>query len=684
MVMQQQLKLTSKRIFWLTLQFSIFFGFSGLANAQSVLKDIRLNTLSKQETYLTFVLDKDSSTSDTMLPEVQPKTSPSRLILTFKNTAHKNTLFPQAIEKGGILSISGSKQLNNTEVVVMTTSHYDYVVSESQEGQDTHITLKLSASNKEDLSKNQFVNTLANIDFKRGPSDAGQLILSLENSNILADFKQESKKLIVTLPDTSLPKALLYQLDVSQFGSIVQEVETFSTTKGTKLVITNTEHFKHQAEQLGNMLVISITKPLSNQALAGKSLYNGSLITLNFQDIPVRKVLQILADHNDFNLVLSDNVTGNVTVRLKQVPWDQALDIILKIRGLDKRLEQNVLLIAPQGELLAQETEALEAQRKAEEVEQLSAEYIQINYAKAKDIASLIQSEATSLLSNRGAVTLDERTNLLVVKDTSININTIAQAVKLLDRPVQQVLIEARIITVKDSFDEEFGVRFGFTDQQGDDGISGSLDAAQTVSNSTIPNIADRLNVNLPAQTSGASRIGFHVAKLADGTILDLELSAIEAENRGEIIASPRITTANHHRARIEQGTEIPYQESTSSGATSLTFKKAVLSLEVTPHVTPDGRVIMDLEITQDTPTSLSANNISIDAQRLKTQVLVDNGETIVLGGIYQQENSTIVSKVPLLGDIPYLERLFRRDLESNTKKELLIFVTPKILTESF
>lgn len=682
--MQQQLKLTSKRIFWLTLQFSIFFGFSGLANAQSVLKDIRLNTLSKQETYLTFVLDKDSSTSDTMLPEVQPKTSPSRLILTFKNTAHKNTLFPQAIEKGGILSISGSKQLNNTEVVVMTTSHYDYVVSESQEGQDTHITLKLSASNKEDLSKNQFVNTLANIDFKRGPSDAGQLILSLENSNILADFKQESKKLIVTLPDTSLPKALLYQLDVSQFGSIVQEVETFSTTKGTKLVITNTEHFKHQAEQLGNMLVISITKPLSNQALAGKSLYNGSLITLNFQDIPVRKVLQILADHNDFNLVLSDNVTGNVTVRLKQVPWDQALDIILKIRGLDKRLEQNVLLIAPQGELLAQETEALEAQRKAEEVEQLSAEYIQINYAKAKDIASLIQSEATSLLSNRGAVTLDERTNLLVVKDTSININTIAQAVKLLDRPVQQVLIEARIITVKDSFDEEFGVRFGFTDQQGDDGISGSLDAAQTVSNSTIPNIADRLNVNLPAQTSGASRIGFHVAKLADGTILDLELSAIEAENRGEIIASPRITTANHHRARIEQGTEIPYQESTSSGATSLTFKKAVLSLEVTPHVTPDGRVIMDLEITQDTPTSLSANNISIDAQRLKTQVLVDNGETIVLGGIYQQENSTIVSKVPLLGDIPYLERLFRRDLESNTKKELLIFVTPKILTESF
>lgn len=682
--MQQQLKLTSKRIFWLTLQFSIFFGFSELANAQSVLKDIRLNTLSKQETYLTFVLDKDSSTSDTMLPEVQPKTSPSRLILTFKNTAHKNTLFPQAIEKGGILSISGSKQLNNTEVVVMTTSHYDYVVSESQEGQDTHITLKLSASNKEDLSKNQFVNTLANIDFKRGPSDAGQLILSLENSNILADFKQESKKLIVTLPDTSLPKALLYQLDVSQFGSIVQEVETFSTTKGTKLVITNTEHFKHQAEQLGNMLVISITKPLSNQALAGKSLYNGSLITLNFQDIPVRKVLQILADHNDFNLVLSDNVTGNVTVRLKQVPWDQALDIILKIRGLDKRLEQNVLLIAPQGELLAQETEALEAQRKAEEVEQLSAEYIQINYAKAKDIASLIQSEATSLLSNRGAVTLDERTNLLVVKDTSININTIAQAVKLLDRPVQQVLIEARIITVKDSFDEEFGVRFGFTDQQGDDGISGSLDAAQTVSNSTIPNIADRLNVNLPAQTSGASRIGFHVAKLADGTILDLELSAIEAENRGEIIASPRITTANHHRARIEQGTEIPYQESTSSGATSLTFKKAVLSLEVTPHVTPDGRVIMDLEITQDTPTSLSANNISIDAQRLKTQVLVDNGETIVLGGIYQQENSTIVSKVPLLGDIPYLERLFRRDLESNTKKELLIFVTPKILTESF
>lgn len=682
--MQQQFKTHSKRIISLTLQLCTFFFFSGLAHSQHLLNDIRLNTLSKQETYLTFVLKADETLGTVALPEILPKTTPNRLLLTFENTKYSNTLFPQAVQQGGVISISGSKQLKNTEVVITTASHYDYVLSESQEGNETHITLKLSSSASDTQASTSFVNSLMNIDFKRGASDSGQLILTLENSNIFADFKKEGKNLVVSLPDTSLPKALLYQLDVSQFGSIVEKVETFSTTKGTKLVISNSQFFKHQSEQLGNMLVISLNKPLSNQELAGKSIYNGSLITLNFQDIPVRKVLQILADHNEFNLVLSDNVTGNVTVRLKQVPWDQALDIILKIRGLDKRLEQNVLLIAPQGELLAQETEALEAQRKAEEVEQLSAEYIQINYAKAKDIASLIQSEATSLLSKRGAVTLDERTNLLVVKDTSSNINTIAQAVKLLDRPVQQVLIEARIITVKDDFDEEFGVRFGFTDQQGDDGISGSLDGAQTVSNSTIPNIADRLNVNLPSQTSGASRIGFHVAKLADGTILDLELSAIEAENRGEIIASPRITTANHHRARIEQGTEIPYQESTSSGATSVTFKKAVLSLEVTPHVTPDGRVIMDLEITQDTPTSLSANNISIDAQRLKTQVLVDNGETIVLGGIYQQENSTIVSKVPLLGDIPYLQRLFRRDLESNTKKELLIFVTPKILTESF
>lgn len=682
--MQKHINLKSKRIFWLALQFSALLCFSSFANAKSMLTDIRLNTLSKQETYLTFVITNNDKNHRITLPEITPKTSPSRLVLTFKETAHPNTLFPQSVHQGGVIAISGSKQLKNTEVVITTSSHYDYVLSETQNGEETLITLKLNASKAVENTTTDFVNSLANIDFKRGNSDSGQLILSLANSNILADFTQEGKNLVVSLPDTALPKALLYQLDVSQFGSIVNQVETFTTSKGTKLVISNTEHFQHKTEQLGNMFVITLSKPLSNQTLAGNSTYSGSLITLNFQDIPVRKVLQILADHNEFNLVLSDNVTGNVTIRLKQVPWDQALDIILKIRGLDKRLEQNVLLVAPQGELLAQETEALEALRKAEEVEQLSAEYIQINYAKAKDIASLIQSEATSLLSKRGAVTLDERTNLLVVKDTSNNINTITEAVRLLDRPVQQVLIEARIITVKDDFDEEFGVRFGFTDQQGTDGISGSLDAAQTVSNSTIPNIADRLNVNLPAQTSGASRIGFHVAKLADGTILDLELSAIEAENRGEIIASPRITTANHHRARIEQGTEIPYQESTSSGATSITFKKAVLSLEVTPHVTPDGRVIMDLEITQDTPTSLSATNISIDAQRLKTQVLVDNGETIVLGGIYQQENSTIVSKVPLLGDIPYIQRLFRRDLESNTKKELLIFVTPKILTESF
>jgi type IV pilus assembly protein PilQ len=412
--------------------------------------------------------------------------------------------------------------------------------------------------------------------------------------------------------------------------------------------------------------------------------FSGRAISLNFQDISVRTVLQIVADYNGFNLVTSDTVAGNITLRLDGVPWDQALDIILKVKGLDKRMEGNILMVAPSDELAAREARDLQAQQQVEELAPLYSEYVQVNYAKAAEFAALIKNEDNSILSLRGSVSVDERTNTLLIRDTATSIEDIKRMVSVLDIPVRQVIIESRMVTVKDNINEELGIRWGVTDTGSDSSTSGSLSGAESAGNGIIPSLSDRLNVNLPV-ASPAGSIAFQVARLADGTILDLELSAMEKENKGEIIASPRITTANQKEAYIEQGVEIPYQEAASSGATSTQFKKAVLSLTVTPHITPDDRIILDLVVTQDTVSDVSNGTApAIDTQRIGTQVLVNNGETIVLGGIYQQQTISSVSKVPVLGDIPYFGWMFRNSSNFNEKKELLIFVTPRIVTERF
>ena len=418
--------------------------------------------------------------------------------------------------------------------------------------------------------------------------------------------------------------------------------------------------------------------------LGGEEDFSGRTISLNFQDISVRTVLQIIADYNEFNLITSDTVTGNITLRLDGVPWDQALDIILKVKGLDKRMQGNILMVAPSDELAAREAKNLQAQQQVEELAPLYSEYIQINYAKAFELADLIKNEDTSILSSRGSVSVDERTNTLLVRDTAKSIEDIKRMVNILDIPVRQVIIEARMVTVKDDLNEELGIRWGVTDTDGEYSTAGSLTGANSASNGVVPDLADRLNVNLPVANPAGS-IAFQIARLADGTILDLELSALEQENKGEIIASPRITTANQKEAYIEQGVEIPYQEASSSGATATQFKKAVLSLTVTPHITPDNKIILDLAVTQDTISEITSGQApAIDTQRIGTQVLVSNGETIVLGGIYQQSIISSVSKVPVLGDIPYFGWLFRNTNNFNEKQELLIFVTPRIVTDHF
>ncbi|WP_019613547.1 type IV pilus secretin PilQ [Psychromonas ossibalaenae] len=527
-----------------------------------------------------------------------------------------------------------------------------------------------------------YVNSIKSIDFKRGSEGQGKLLVYLDNSSVAVDIRRRDQQLIAEFQSTHIPSDFLYIMDVVDFATVVEKVETFKEDGKTRFVFDIKDEYNYRYDQLDTLFMIEVSEKPQDQK---ESVYQGKAISLNFQDIPVRTVLQLIADFNGFNLVITDSVSGNITLRLDDVPWEQALDIILKVKGLGKRMDGNVLMIAPAVELAAKEREQLETEKEVAELSPLYAEFIQINYAKAADISAMLSSGNASLLSARGSVSIDSRTNTLLVKDTVSVIDAVKDMIEVLDIPVRQVVIEARMVTVNDSVGEELGIKWGVTRSTTTDGgtsigTSGTIDG---IGNSGTA--ADRLNVNLPV--AGAPSIAFQVAKLANGQILDLELSALEKENKAEIIASPRITTANQQTAYIEQGTEIPYVESASSGATSVSFKKAVLSLNVTPQITPDNKVILDLVITQDSkgeviPTGIG-QAVSINTQEIGTQVLVENGETLVLGGIYQQRITNTVSKVPVLGDIPYVGFLFRNTLEENAKSELLIFVTPRIVMQT-
>ncbi|MCW8090929.1 type IV pilus secretin PilQ [Alteromonas sp. ASW11-130] len=535
---------------------------------------------------------------------------------------------------------------------------------------------------------NSFSSELKDVQFTRKAGNLALTTLTFNNKKFEPQLIESKGELTITLPGTELAEDQLVELNVEQFGTTVSAVETFQEKEGARVVIRYEGLVFAQHRQEGNALHIEI-KPMSKEEQAKLNQddqYSGDPISLDFQDVPVREVLQIIAQVNGFNLVTTDTVSGNVTIRLSGVPWDQALDMILKIKGLDKRLEGNILLIAPSEELTARETQQLQSQKQVADLAPLKSTSIVVNYAKAGALASILKNQDGGILSPRGTATVDERTNTILIRDTQESIDEARDMIDTLDIPVKQVLIESRMVTVRDNVGEELGVRWGFSDKQNDDGVSGSLEGADSIAGGVIPQISDRLNVNLPV-VNPAGRIGFQVASLVDGTILDLELSALESENKGEIIASPRITVANQQEAYIEQGTEIPYVQATSSGATSVEFKKAVLSLKVTPHITPDNRIILDLVVTQDTRGETVSTStgpaVAIDTQEIKTQVLIENGETVVLGGIFQQINTDDVSKVPLFGDLPVVGALFRNKSTLYQKRELLIFVTPKIVAEN-
>ncbi|MGQ0697190.1 MAG: type IV pilus secretin PilQ [Panacagrimonas sp.] len=534
------------------------------------------------------------------------------------------------------------------------------------------------------------------IDFRRGDKGEGRVVIALTRAATPVDVVQEGGKIIARFKNASIPDALVRRLDVLDFATPVKFVDAVRSGINTEVVVTPSSgaEFEQVAYQSGSVFTIEL-QPLSKEKLEERRLrapeYTGEKISLSFQSVDIRSLLQIIADVAGTNMVVSDSVSGSIAIRLQNVPWDQALDIILRTKGLGVRRDGNVMLVAPLTELAERDKVELESQKQHAELAPLRTELIQINYAKAADIAALLKAGEDTILSERGRVNVDERTNSLLVLETRETLSTIRALIAQLDVPVKQVLIEARIVIANNDYSKELGARFGISSRsQSGDVVttSGSAAAAgSTAQTGNFPgpaNINDRFNISLPA-SSNAGRIG--LAILGANYLVDLELSALQAEGRGEVVSSPRVLTANAKQASIEQGVEIPFQQNSSSGATNIQFKKAVLSLTVTPQITPDNRVIMDLNVTQDNigdivPTGDGGTAPAINTREVTTQALVDNGATVVLGGIFVQENRNDIDKVPFLGDIPILGAAFRNRLTVSNKDELLIFVTPKILLE--
>ena len=543
------------------------------------------------------------------------------------------------------------------------------------------------------------------VDFRRGTDGAGRVLVSTSDAGVQASLKQEGGRIVIDFPNTTVPDEYLKRFDVVDFATPISSFDVTRGPNGTRIVVVATGDYEQLAYQSDRDYVLEVRqRPKAAVVDPSKREYKGERLTLNFQNIETRAVLQLLAETSGQNIVVSDSVQGSVTLRLQNVPWDQALDIVLRTKGLDKRQDGNIIYVAPSEELQAREKQQLESQKAIVELSPVRTEYMQVNYAKASDLAGLIQSQGKgSLLSDRGSVSVDERTNTLLLVDTADRLADIRRLVSTLDIPVKQVLIESRIVIVNDSFARELGVRFGsaYVNNVGDDGTfwlgNGGLNNATGdggppigggVSNgnqTVIPGAApERYIVNLPIANPA---MNLAMTLLNSDYIVDLEITAAQREGRGEVVSAPRVITANGQEAYIEQGREIPYQESASSGATTTQFKKAVLSLTVTPQITPDDRLILDLKVTKDSVgayvRSATGGEVpSIDTRQITTQVLVNDGQTVVLGGILETDKRDDVSKVPFLGDIPGLGFLFRKKSVRDEKNELLIFVTPKILRE--
>ncbi|WDH53842.1 type IV pilus secretin PilQ [Pseudomonas chlororaphis] len=529
--------------------------------------------------------------------------------------------------------------------------------------------------------------SIRSVDFQRGEQGEGNVLIDLSDSEMSPDIQERDGKLVLTFAKARLPEPLRVRLDVKDFATPVQFVSARAESGKAIVTIEPGGTFDYSTYQTDNKLTVSVRSMTSGDLQkrnAERSAYNGEKLSLNFQDIEVRSVLQLIADFTNLNLVASDTVQGGITLRLQNVPWDQALDLVLKTKGLDKRKVGNVLLVAPADEIAARERQELESQKQIADLEPLRRELLQVNYAKAAEIAKLFQSvtRAEDKSDERGSITVDERTNNIIAYQTRERLDELRRIVSQLDIPVRQVMIEARIVEANVDYDKSLGVRWGGSIQnQGNwnaSGVSNGANGSSTIGTpgSTSSN-SPFVDLGTTANTSGLG-----IAFITDNVLLDLELTAMEKTGNGEIVSQPKVVTSDKETAKILKGTEIPYQEAASSGATSVSFKEASLSLEVTPQITPDNRIIMEVKVTKDEPDYL--NKVQdvppIKKNEVNAKVLINDGETIVIGGVFSNTQSKVVDKVPFLGDVPYLGRLFRRDVVSEKKSELLVFLTPRIM----
>ena len=660
-------------------------------------------------------------------PAVRPLSfsidNPARLAIDFPGTTLNLADKSQRIGIGMADSLNAVEAAGRTRVVINLARSVSHNID--VEGSNVILTLESGVSRAPTAAGDTVLTgrgelaggsgSLENIDFRRGENGEGRVIVDLSDPDIPVDMGFRGGRIVVNFIDARLPAELDRRLDVIDFATPVKEIDTRPNENDVTMTIsTVTDNYEHIGYQADDQYIIEL-KPLPEEeetTARDKFNFTGERLSLNFQDIEVRAVLQLIADFTDLNMVTSDSVGGNVTLRLKNVPWDQALDIILKSRGLAMRQSGNVIMVAPTEEIAARERLELEAERQVQQLAPLRTEFVKINYANAADLIQLIQAEENNLLSERGNVSIDDRTNTLIVQDVSSSLAAIRELIEELDVPVRQVLIESRIVNADESFSKDVGVRFGYS-KNTKQGVSTDKISRQAIGPNGNPFVAigggqqgttnfgqptsfntaggagggagggENLIVDLPAKALNAPTLGFAIGKVGS-YLLQLQLSAMIAEGRGEEIASPRVITANQNEALIESGVEIPYQRATSSGATSVEFKEAVLSLRVTPQITPDDRIIMDLAVSQDSINPLRILGVpAIDTRSVTTQVLVDNGETVVLGGVYTSRDTRSVDKTPFFGDLPYLGFLFKRTDTDSTKSELLIFITPKIIKEN-
>ncbi|MEE9222728.1 MAG: type IV pilus secretin PilQ [Nitrosomonadaceae bacterium] len=643
----------------------------------------------------------------TSMPPSISLNDPARIYFDFFDTSNALGKKTQSMGEGGLRSINIVQSGNRTRLVMNLSKPLAY--DTKIEDKILFITLwdaasEITASDEpthfaEDKSTKQNIS-LSDVNFHRGANGEGRIHVDLSGSNAGIDIRKQGKSVIIEFLNATLPPNLERRLNVVDFATPVQTIETFSQGENVRMVIKSTGLWEHSAYQADTKFILevrSLEKDFNKLTRGRRNQegYVGEKLSLNFQNVEVRAVLQVIADFTELNIITSDSVTGNLTLRLKDVPWDQALDIMLQAKGLDKRQIGNVIMIAPRDEIAAKEKLDLEARQQISDIEPIHTEIFQMNYQKAEAMKALLGDTDQKMLTKRGSVAIDVRTNTLFVRDTPTQLEEVRKLLEQIDVSVRQVMIEARIVEATDLFSRQLGVRFGVQNVEGigsrNLGMSGSLDGLQgssSLAGGTAPAGVPPLNVNLPATglagaLGGPAALGLSLIKIGNGALINLELSALEADSKGRVISSPRVVTADQVEAIIEQGTEIPFQQATSSGATSISFKKAVLSLKVTPQITPDDNIIMDLNVHQDTVGQLTVAGPAINTKRVSTQVLVENGGTVVIGGIFGRTENKAVTKVPLLGDIPILGLLFRTNFKQDDKTELMVFITPRILKDS-